>query len=133
MAIVLREVSDDDLPRAVEIETAAYADNPLNPILFPGPFPPEAQSQRVPGLIKMRQGDPTLRYMQAYDEETKQLVAFAKWHIYDTPEAAAAARRPARSFGLGTNKEACEDFFGRLSAQKTKLMGDKPHMCKCQC
>jgi hypothetical protein len=68
--------------------------------------------------------------MQAYDEETQQLVAFAKWHIYDTPAAAAAAQRPSRSFGLGTNKEACEDFFGTLWSKKKELMGDKPHLCE---
>jgi hypothetical protein len=130
MAIVVREVSDDDLPRAIEIERAAYADNPLSPILFPGPFPAESQGQRVPELIKTRREDSTVRYLQAYDEETKQLVAFAKWHIYDTQEAAAAGQRPSRTFGLGTNKEACEEFFGRLSSKKKELMGDKPHMCK---
>lgn len=130
MAIVIREVSDEDLPRAVEIESAAYADNPLSPVLFPGPFPPEARSQRIPGLIKLREEDPTVRFLQAYDEEAEQLVAFAKWHIYDTPTAAAAAQRPSRSFGLGTNKEACEDFFGKLSSKKKELMGDKPHLCK---
>lgn len=130
MAIVVREVSDDDLPRAVEVETVAYADNPLAPILFPGPFPPEARGQRVPGLIDMRQKDPTVRFVQAYDEETQQLVAFAKWSIYDTPEAAAAAERPTRSFGLGTNKEACEDFFGQLKSKKKELMSDKPHLCE---
>jgi hypothetical protein len=129
MAIVVREALDDDLPRAVEIESAAYADNPLSPVLFPSPFPPEAREQRVPGLIEMREQDPTVRFMQAYDEETEQLVAFAKWHVYDTPVAAAAAQRPSRSFGPGTNKEACEDFFGKLSSKKRELMGDRPHLC----
>lgn len=130
MAIVVREVSDDDLPRAVEVETAAYANNELSPILFPGPFPPEAAGERVPGLIKMRQEDSTVRYLQAYDEETQQLVAFAKWHIYETPQAVAASSRPSRAFGAGTNKEACEDFFGQLGSKKKELMGDKPHLCK---
>jgi hypothetical protein len=130
MAIILREVSDDDLRRASELEGPAYADNPLNPVLFPGPFPPEFRHQRVPQLIEVRRTDPSVRYMQAYDEETAQLVAFAKWHIYDTREAAAAAERPTRSWGPGTNPEACEAFFGMLSLKKKELMGDRPHMCK---
>jgi hypothetical protein len=130
MAIIVREVSDDDLPRALEIERAAYADNSLSPILFPGPFPSNAQAQRVPELIELRKSDPSVRYLQAYDEESGRMVAFAKWHIYESREAASAAQRPSRIFGPGTNREACEDFFGQLSARKKELMGDTPHLCK---
>jgi hypothetical protein len=130
MAIVVRDVSDDELPRVAEIETAAYADNPLSPILFPGPFPSDSGMQRLAALKEQRDGDPTARYIQAHDEETGLLVAFAKWHIFNTPEAAAAAQRPTRSFGPGTNREACEEFFGTLSSRKKALIGDKPHLCK---
>jgi hypothetical protein len=130
MAILIREASDDDLPRALEIERAAYADNPLSPILFPGPFPPDAQMQRIPDLIELRKTDPSVRFMQAYDEESGQMVAFAKWHIYESREAAAAAERPSREFGAGTNREACEEFFGQLSARKKELMSNTPHLCK---
>jgi hypothetical protein len=130
MAIVVREASDDDLPRAIEVETAAYADNPLNPVLFPGPFPPDASKNRVPDLINLRNSDPTVKFLQAYDEETKQLVAFAKWSIYKTYEEAAASDRPMRSFGPGTNQEGCEAFFGILKSKKKELMGHKPHLCK---
>jgi hypothetical protein len=130
MGIVLREVSDNDLARACEIEGAAYADNPLGAILNPGPFPPDSGKQRVPQLIETREKDPTIRYMQAYDEETDQMVAFAKWSIYDTLETAATAKRPARVYGPGMNREACEAFFGELSTRKERLMGGKPHLCK---
>ena len=129
MAIIVRDVSDDELQRACEIEVAAYANNPLSPVLFPGPFPPDSREQRLTQLIEMRNSDPTVTYLQAYDEETGQLIAFAKWHIYDTSEAAVAAQRPKRSFGPGTNPEACEAFFGGLGAKKKELMGDKPHLC----
>jgi hypothetical protein len=130
MAIVVREVSDDDLSRAIEVEIAAYADNPLSPLLFPGPFPPDASKDRVPDLIKLRNSDHTVKFIQAYDEETKQLVAFAKWSIYKTDEEAAASDRPMRSFGAGTNREGCEAFFGILKSKKQELMGHKPHLCK---
>jgi hypothetical protein len=130
MAIVVRKVSDDDLPRAIEVETAAYADNPLSPLLFPGPFPPDASVNRVPDLIEMRNSDPTINFLQAYDEETGQLVAFAKWSVYKTNEEAATSDRPMRSFGAGTNREGCEAFFGMLKSKKKELIGHKPHLCK---
>jgi hypothetical protein len=129
MAIVVREVSDDDVPRAVEVETAAYAGNPLEPVFFPGPFPPESSQQRALNLIETRKSDPTVKFLQAYHEETAQLVAFAKWSIYQTPEAAAAARRPLPTFGPGTNAEACNAFFSMLAAKKEEHMSGKPHLC----
>lgn len=128
MVIIVREVSDADIPRVAAIETAAYAINALRPILFPGPFPPDSEQQRVVELTNARKNDPTATYLQAYDEETGQLVAFAKWHIYDTPEKAAAAQRPSRTFGAGTNSKACEAFFGGLAARKKELMGQKTHI-----
>lgn len=130
MAIILRDVSDADIARSLEIETAAYADNPLGPILFPGPFSEEHQSKRIPEMIELRKSDSTCHFIQAYDEESKQMVAFAKWHIYDTQEAARAAQRPKREFGVGTNPEACEAFFGILSEKKKEHVGDRPHLCK---
>jgi hypothetical protein len=130
MAIIIRDVTDADLVRACEIEGAAYADSPLSPVLFPGPFPPEAKRQRVPLLIEMRNNDATAQYLQAYDEETGQLIAFAKWHVYDSPEAAATAFQPSRIFGPGANKEACEEFFTGLTSKKNELIGDRAHLCK---
>jgi hypothetical protein len=78
MAIILREVSDSKIERACEIESLAYKDNPLSPILNPGPFPPEASQQSIQQIMEMRKKDPTAHYMQAFDEETAQMVAWAK-------------------------------------------------------
>jgi hypothetical protein len=130
MGIVLRDVSDADIARACEVEAAAYADNPLGRVFFPGPFPPGHGQKRVAYLIETRKNDPTAKYLQAHDEETGQLVAFAKWHIYDTPEAATAVVRSNMAFGPGMNKEALEAFFGILKGKKEKHMGGKVHMCK---
>lgn len=129
MAIIVREVSDDDLPRTCEIEGTAFADNPLSSVLFPGPFAPEGDQKRVADLIEQRKADPKMKYIQAYDEETKQLIAFSKWNIYDTTEAA-TAKRPSRNFGPGSNAPACEAFFGGLAKKKEEIMGGKPHICK---
>ncbi|KAH7386770.1 acyl-CoA N-acyltransferase [Phaeosphaeria sp. MPI-PUGE-AT-0046c] len=128
MAIIVRDVSDEDIPRSIAIGNAAYADNPLSPILFPGPFSEEYQSKRAPEMVELRKNDPTCHFIQAYDEETKQMVAFAKWHIYSTSEAAQTARRPSRTFGAGTNPEACEAFFGSLAVRKKEHVGQSPHL-----
>ncbi|KAF2261032.1 acyl-CoA N-acyltransferase [Lojkania enalia] len=127
MPIIVQEASDADIPRACEIEVAAYATNEASPFLFPGPFPPDSQQQRANLLISDRRKDPTIRYIKAIDQETGQQIAFAKWHIYDSVEAAAKAER-ALNFGPGCNKPACLAFFGGLARRKKEIMGDKPHV-----
>ncbi|KAF2868459.1 acyl-CoA N-acyltransferase [Massariosphaeria phaeospora] len=127
MGIVAQEVLDTDIPRACEMEVAAYANNPASPVLFPGPFPPDSGEKRVNGLIEIRQNDPTVRYMQAVDKQSADILAFSKWHFYETPEAAAAAERPV-NVGAGTNKAACEAFFDGMAKRKKEIMGDRPHI-----
>ena len=129
MAITVREVSDDEIPRACEIELLAYKGGALSPVLAPGPFPPESWQQRIDQVVNMRKDDPTAVYLQAFDEETGKMVAFAKWHIYETSEAASRSSRPL-SFGAGRNKEACMLFFGGMAKRKEELIGNKPHLCK---
>ena len=132
MAIILRDVSDVELQRACDVDSLAFADLPLSPILFPGPFPADSREQKIARYVDTRKEDPSTQYWQAYDEETEQLVAFAKWHIYATPEAAAGADRPSRTLGEGANREACEAFFGTMARKKKELVGGTPHLCMLQ-
>lgn len=128
MAIIVRDVSDNELHRACVIEAAAYADSDLTAILFPGPFPPDSQQQRVDQLIQMRKDDQTTVYMQAIDTASGRMIASSKWHIYRTP----GAKMPSRgAFGPGTNPEACMAFFGGMEEKKKDVMGDRPHICAC--
>ncbi|CAO2649612.1 Nn.00g069970.m01.CDS01 [Neocucurbitaria sp. VM-36] len=127
MVITLREVSDEDIPRACEIELLAYKGGPLSAIVAPGPFPPDAQQQRINQVIDMRKDDPTAVYIQAFDEETGKMIAFAKWHIYETSEAASRPSKP-QEFGAGRNKEACMLLYGGVAKRKEELMGGKPHL-----
>ena len=79
MPLVLQEAVEADALRIVEIERVAYGPGPLTPILFPGPFPPEAAQDRADGLIKQRRDDPNVRWLKVVDTETGELAAFAKW------------------------------------------------------
>lgn len=132
MTIILREVSDTDIARACEIESLAYKDNPLNLILNPGPFPPGASQQRMQQIVEMRENDSTAHYMQAFDDRTGQMVAWAKWHIFETTEAAAASFKPLR-FGPGMDPEACKIFFEGMAERRKAIMADKPYVCTFAC
>lgn len=128
MAIVVRPCSDTELHRACAIESLAYADNPLNPILFPGPFPSDSQQKRVDQLVQMRKNDSTAVFLQAIDTDSGRMIASAKWHVYSTPE---ETQIPIRNleFGPGTNPEACRAFFGGMTERKEVIMGRRPHVC----
>ncbi|KZM21848.1 N-acetyltransferase [Ascochyta rabiei] len=128
MPFLIHPVSNTELHRASTIEAAAYASNPLNPLLFPGPFPPDALQKRVDSLIRMRQEDSTAVYTQAIDSVSRRMVAFAKWHVYGTHEACLLPAR-ALEFGPGTSPEACRMFFGGLVQRKSELVGGRPHVC----
>ncbi|EXJ70812.1 uncharacterized protein A1O5_05802 [Cladophialophora psammophila CBS 110553] len=123
MSLVLQLADEADAPRIVEIERLAYASNPLNPILFPGPFPPEATAARAEGLVKQLHEDPTVRWMKVLDTETGEVAAFAKWNIIKEPR----ERSRARQFGPGCNVEACEEFFGGIHRKRNELMGGKAY------
>jgi GNAT superfamily N-acetyltransferase len=128
--IVVQEATDADIPQACILETLAYADNAANPVLFPGPFPSNAREQRVEQVIEMRKNDSTAVFLKAVDTATGEMLAFAKWHVFETEEIAKQTpTRPLR-FGEGSNQEACKAFFGGLVSKKKEIMGSKPHLCK---
>ncbi|KAI0008922.1 acyl-CoA N-acyltransferase [Xylariaceae sp. FL0662B] len=103
MPLELQYATEADARRAVEIEAAAYAPNPFNRVLFPGPFPPEAKDYRVRELSEQLRTDKTTHWLKVIDTELEgeQMIAFAKWHIY--PE---KPQPTPRSFGPGCNVEA---------------------------
>jgi hypothetical protein len=126
MPLVLQEAIEADAPRIVEIERLAYASNPMSPVLFPGPFPPDAAKDRAEGMVKQLREDPTVRWRKVVDTETGEIAAFAKWNIIETPKPLPRGRQ----FGPGCNVEACEEFFGGIHQKRTELMGEKAHCCR---
>lgn len=125
MPLVLQPAVDADAMRIAEIERLAFASNRLSPVLFPGPFPPDAAEKRAASLVTQRREDPTVRWMKVVDTETDELCAFAKWDIMETPKEV----RRTRQFGPGCNLEACEEFFGGIGRKRSELMGGKAYCC----
>ncbi|KIX05194.1 uncharacterized protein Z518_06066 [Rhinocladiella mackenziei CBS 650.93] len=123
MPLVLEPAVEADAPRIVEVERLAYATNPLSPILFPGPFPPDALEKRAEGMVTQLKEDPTTRWMKVVDPETSEMVAFAKWNIMTSP----TTPKATRTFGPGCNVGACEEYFGGIHKKRNELMGGKAY------
>ncbi|KAI0175588.1 acyl-CoA N-acyltransferase [Hypoxylon sp. FL1284] len=125
MPLELRTADGSDARRAAEIESAAYAPNPFNPILFPGPFPPEAVDGRARQLREELETDDSTRWLKVVDTELapeQQTVAFAKWHVYTE-----RPRPTPRTFGPGCNVEACKLLFGGIAEKRTRILGDRSY------
>lgn len=97
--------TSQDFPRAVEVEAAAWADDPFSPILFPGPFPPGMAEFRAQEMAHHLEEDPTTRWLKVVDTDTQRPnegIAFANWHVYKD---GVPKPKTARSFGEGCNAE----------------------------
>ncbi|KAI1376341.1 acyl-CoA N-acyltransferase [Hypoxylon crocopeplum] len=126
MPLELQPAIEADARRSAEIESAAYAPNPFNRILFPGPFPPEVLDGRASQLAAELKRDDTTHWFKVVDTdlpEAEQMIAFAKWHIYTE-----MPRPTTRTFGPGCNVEACEMLFGGIAKQRVRILGDRQYV-----
>ncbi|KAK7752439.1 hypothetical protein SLS62_005592 [Diatrype stigma] len=127
MPLELRPATEADAAREAEIEALAYAPNPFNHILFPGPFPPGAMAARAAELAaELREDGDAGRWLKVVDTDLGEgAVAWARWHIYaDSGRPRPTPRR--RTFGPGSNVEACELLFDGIDEQKERLIGERP-------
>ncbi|KAF1957467.1 acyl-CoA N-acyltransferase [Byssothecium circinans] len=130
MAFHIEEATDADITAAMQAEAAAYGANKdaAGAILFPGPSSPDRLELKIQQIIDMRKNDPTTTFLKAVEDETGDLMAFAKWNFYPTEEIAKNAPGRPIPNGPGCNPEACKAFFGGLVQKKAELIGNKPHV-----
>lgn len=126
MPLEIQPGLDEDASRFAEIEHVAYKDNPMEPVLFPGPFPEDVLIKRAEGLLKSKNEDPQIRWVKAIDTDTNEVLGWAQWQIIDGPKLVAPEKR---TFGQGCNVEACEEFFGAIHKTRHELMDGKHHAC----
>ena len=76
MAIKVEIALDSDAARAFEIEHEAYmsANDPIEPFLFPGPFPENASELRAVEVLQRKAEDPTAVWLKAVDTDTGEMI-----------------------------------------------------------
>lgn len=76
MPVTVQYASDADAPRAFEIEHEAYtlAADPMEPLMFPGPFPPDASQKRAADVLERKALDPTTVWLKAVDTATGEMI-----------------------------------------------------------
>ncbi|KAI2638489.1 acyl-CoA N-acyltransferase [Xylaria nigripes] len=121
MPLKLEPATEADTERAARIEADAYAEHPVDAILFPGPFPPLVAGQRSPraeALRRILRDDPSVYMFKVIDtdvepsDDNKQMIGFTQWGINDGSQLPLTKK----TFGPGANIEACETVFGSMEA-----------------
>ncbi len=128
MSLQIFEATEADALRIVELEHLAYKDDVLTPILFPGPFPEDAAAKEADGMVQQLRKDPTARWLKAIDTDSKEMIAFAKWNVYEPGKPRPLV--PQRTFGEGCNEAACKRFWGLMDEKRQHHMGKIPHVCE---
>ena len=129
MPLQVLPCTSQDFPRIIEVEKAAWADDPFTPILFPGPMPPGMAEFRAQEMARQLEDDPTTHWVKVVDTSSQRPdegVAFANWHIYENglPKALGS-----RAFGEGCNVDDCEQVFCGLARQRERHIGDESCVC----
>lgn len=94
---------------------------------IPGPEARGASIERWRNEISI---NPTVRFMKVVDTDIGEIIAFARWNIYEVerPESEWKNMEP-RTWDIGTNVEAANDFYNAIRDKRQKIMGGKPHCC----
>ncbi|KAI1436827.1 acyl-CoA N-acyltransferase [Xylaria sp. CBS 124048] len=134
MPLQVLPANEADAERAAQIENDAYAGDPFCPFLAPGPFPelPFGQKNpRIEELTRSLRESPSVRWFKVVDtditpsEDNQQMIGFAQWNINDGSHLPLEARR---SYGPGTNLEACEALYGWLRAVRNERLEARKHI-----
>ncbi|KAF6818197.1 acetyltransferase [Colletotrichum plurivorum] len=125
MTIEVQPVLVADLRRCAEIEQQAFAESPLNDVLFPGGRAEDGLGSRTDDLAKELREDPTVRMFKAVDtdlEGDQAIVGWSKWNVHESGMPAAKDRVSPPS----ANDEAYRMMFVGLDQMRERLMGGKP-------
>ena len=120
-----------DMQRLLDIMYGAFSKDPWDRIMYPeipGPEARGASIKRWPNEIVI---DPNVRFMKVVDTDIGDIIAFARWNIYETkrPKSEWKSRKP-RDWDNGTNVEAANTFHNAIFEKRRNVMGGKPHCRK---
>ena len=130
MPLELARASAADLRKLLEIQFAAFAEDPMNAVMFPVPTPPSAFEKALERARNDFQ-DPDVAFVKVTDTDIGEIVSYARWFIWkhERPEEE-WNKEKKRDWGEGTNVEAADAFVGAINEKRRKIMAGKPHCCK---
>lgn len=121
MPFTVALVEPADIPTITTIQWSALRDNPLTQALYPRGLTPELADFTTASYAQAREY-PSVRIVKAIDDETGQIVAFAKWIIYEQEE----QENNQHTVGYRSGEDVPAGGEGEWRKGKTKLQ-PPPH------
>lgn len=147
MPFTIAPVEPDDIHALTIIQWAALTNNPLIQTLYPK-GPTLALADFTTSSYEKALRYPSVRLIKAIDDETGQIVAFAKWLSYRQDRIEPSESISERGAGEAvqgddewrkTNKRstppdcygrALNDWNGRITTMRKGILGNRRHVCR---
>ncbi|KAL9102560.1 MAG: hypothetical protein Q9163_002310 [Psora crenata] len=85
MPLKLEVCTDNDMPRAFAILSSAFGhEHPYIEACFPEHDQPEGRKVGGERMLAIKHADPNTTLLKVTDTESGEMMAFAKWNIYDS-------------------------------------------------
>ncbi|KAL6863674.1 putative GNAT family acetyltransferase [Trichoderma novae-zelandiae] len=128
MPLTVVPATEADLPRSIAIERRAYGPNKASSIFFPGKG--LSLEDRVAQMSARKREDPACQWIKVVDADLEakgeeSMIAFSQWFVYSADVKPSPVKR---SWGPGTNPEACDSFFGEMDRRWWNRFEGKPHV-----
>ena len=131
MVIIIQKAQEADIQPLLDIMYAAFSNDSWNRIMIPEIPGPEDRGNSIERWRDEISTNPTVRFMKAVDTDFNEIIAFARWNIYEVerPESEWKTIKP-RNWDVGTNVGAANEFHNAMHEARQTFMGGKPHCRK---
>jgi len=127
MPLRLERLSESDIPIVTELHYESFLTSVITRVQYPKGATPDILSRTHKRYETSLKSDKSVRYLKVVEDDTGEIVAFAKWHIFETAEAESQRTDlGVREYAPEMNKEAASDFWAEI-VKARKTMAGKPH------
>ena len=146
MTISIRSIAESDVPRLVDIQLSAMrysgffrsiGDIPNQDETMESVSASPFRTNKISRILGGWDTDPTLHFLKAVDEDSGEILAFAKWHIYRGDDGLKQWKASVRTDTLmiiptGANKEGFQFCKGKLFERRKHFYGEegREHCCE---
>ncbi|KAI9850371.1 MAG: hypothetical protein M1838_005761 [Thelocarpon superellum] len=127
MGIRLEFGEESDLAPAWEIMKAAFESDPINLVLYPHGRTAENDEKTLDDWRKEIESEPYHRFVKAVDDETGEMMGWAKWYLYLTERAESEWNPPSTDKSPAEPSNFASIFFGMLAEKRKKIFAGNPY------
>ncbi|KAF2235853.1 acyl-CoA N-acyltransferase [Viridothelium virens] len=129
MPLTLSPMTEADLPTYTTIDSLAFADQPLIPLLWPDGLSPAARAHLIAQNARALLHDPSSHFLKVTDSDSDTIVACAHWSRTPARTAAQLAQGPQlpEEWPPGANVGLKRVVFEKFLRTRDELVGGRPH------